>query len=212
MEVSKYNFREIDRSFFMLEDKENIKLLNKKCKTKIKNDNPLMLYGYIDLEYGIQFRICGNIICENDVLFLEDRFIKKMYFIEYDFVEKMNFELIDERVYCKINGSKEIHLSVDKFYKDNDLIETRNNKQLDSCRDPRLVDDIQFLIINNKAKQEGVWGRIISEDNGMVKCVILDKVLKIFNLKKGDIVWLKYVERPNFKGLVFVRKERRNKA
>ena len=114
---------------------------------------------------------------------------------------------VPENVAFKIVGVSAIENEIDSNYKNTGLLKSRNNEQLDQYRDIRLIDDVQFLLLSREAQEEDVWARIDEEEeNGLLKCTLLDDVNSKFNLKKNDKIYIKYVEHPKYKGLMFVRK------
>ena len=206
MKIKDLKFRELDRHYYFIEDLNLVKRIYKKLHIKGET-NPVLVYGYINHDTGIQFRILGNIIVNDGVLSIEDSFIKKEFTIEYDDFEEMDVKPVPKETIVKINGTMEIEDDIQKYYTNKSLIKSRDNIKLDQYRDLRLVDDVQFLLLTKEAQQENVWARIeAEEDNGILSCILLDKTKKQFNLKKNDKIHIKYVEHPKYKGLMFVKK------
>ena len=206
MLVKEMKFRDIDKHYFFIENINCVKKIYKKLHLK-KEIHPILVYGFIDHEKGITFRILGNVIIENDISKLEDEFIKNTYILEYDFLENYDMKEVPENVAFKIVGVSAIENEIDSNYKNTGLLKSRNNEQLDQYRDIRLIDDVQFLLLSREAQEEDVWARIDEEEeNGLLKCTLLDDVNSKFNLKKNDKIYIKYVEHPKSNGLMFVRK------
>lgn len=206
MLVKDINFRNIDKHYFFIENTKDIKKIYKKLH--IKNElHPILIYGYISHDEGILFRILGNIVIENNISKLEEDFIKNNYTITYDFLEEVDVKEVPTSIAFKIVGSSAVEAELDQFYMNEEILKSRANIKLDPYRDLRLVDDVQFLLLNREAQQENVWARIeAEEENGLIKCTLLDTTKKEFHLNPKDKIYLKYVEHPKYKGLMFVRK------
>ena len=206
MKVSDLKFRDIDRHFFFVENLKQVKKIYKKLHIK-EEIHPILVFGYIDHEKGIQFRILGNIVIEDGMPKLEDQFIKKAFTLPYDSFEEYEIKDVPEDTIAKINGIFSVEDDVDDLYSNEDVLKSRKNTQIDEYRDLRLVDDVQFLLLTREAQQENVWARIeAEEDKQMLRCTLLDKTKKVFNLKPNDKIYIKYVEHPKYKGLMFVKK------
>lgn len=206
MLIKDLTFREIDKHYFFVENLKFVKKIYKKLH--IKNTiHSILVYGYIDHENGIQFRILGNVIAENKITKLEEEFIKNNYTIPYDFFEEFEVKQVPVETAFKILGVSTVEDEIDKLYTNDALLKSRDNTQLDPYRDIRLIDDVQFLLLNREEKQEDVWARIEAmEDNQLLRCTLLDKTKKSFQLKSNDKIYIKYVDHPKYKGLIFVKK------
>ena len=206
MKLSDLTFRDIDRHFFFVENLKQVKKIYKKLHIK-EEIHPILVFGYIDHEKGIQFRVLGNIVIEDGMPKLEEQFIKNSFTLPYDSFEEYDIKPVPEDTIAKINGIFSIEDDVDNLYSNADLLKSRKNTQLDKYRDLRLVDDVQFLLLTREAQQENVWARIeAEEDKQILRCTLLDKPKKVFNLKQNDKIYIKYVEHPKYKGLMFVKK------
>ncbi len=206
MKLLDLKWRDIDRNYFFIEDEKDIKKIYRKLHIK-KDINPVLITGYIKHDEGIQIRVLGNIVINDDTLEIEYDFIKNDYSLSYDYCENLNIKPIPHETIEKISNLYLIKNEINGYYLDSELLETRKNKVLDQYRDIRLVDDVQFLLLNREKQMEGVWARIIGVEKDMFKCVLLDKVDKSFNLKPNDKIYIKYlVHPPKFTGLIFVKK------
>lgn len=206
MQIKDLKFRDIDKHYFFVENLKQVKKIYKKIRVKC-DIHPILVSGYIEHDNGIQFRILGNIIIEHDSTKIEEQFIKNNYSVPYDFFEEMEVKPVPLQTVFKIMGISSIEGELEKFYTNESLIQSRNNELLDPYRDLRLIDDVQFLLLNREEQQENVWARIEEvQENGMLKCILLDKTKKSFQLKPNDKIYLKYVEHPKYKGLMFVKK------
>jgi len=166
-----------------------------------------LLFGFIDHDKGIQFRILGNVVIEDNKTMIENHFIEKEIVVSYDFMEEIDVKEVPEVNSAGIEGTQKVKISVAELYSNKSLLKSRENSILDQYRDIRLVDDVQFLLLNKEDQQENVWARIeAEEENGMLLCTLLDKTKKAFKLKPKDRIYIKYIEHPKYKGLMFVKK------
>lgn len=201
MKVNSLSFRELDRKWFCIEDKDQIKKICKKLWLD-KTDKPLLLYSYIEYNEGFKIRVAGNIYLETD-LEIDKEFLECEEILDYDFYKDFDFIPIDNEIIKNIKYTNDIEEQINKYYSNVDIIKTREMENIDSYRDKEYVDRIKFLLINKETKQENVKGLIIGlNENNDIICKILDKPKKVFKLKKGNLIILKYMERPKFKGLV----------
>ncbi len=206
MKIKDLKFRELDRHYYFIENLNLVKKMYKKLRIK-GEAHPVLVYSYINHDEGIQFRILGNVVVNGGLLNIEEEFIKKEFKLQYDYFEDMDVKPVPKETIAKINGTEEIEDQIQEHYTDEKLVKSRDNKKLDQYRDLRLVDDVQFLLLSKEAQQEDVWARIeAEEDNQMLLCTLLDKTKKEFGLKKNDKIYIKYVEHPKYKGLMFVKK------
>lgn len=206
MKVKNLTFRDLDRKFFFVENLKDVKKIYKKIHIK-DEINSIVLFSFINHEKGIQFRILGNIIIDDSVTKIEDRFIKKEFILPYDVLEEIEIKEIPEKEAIMVEGLQSIKISVMDLYSNKKILKSRENVNLDQYRDIRLIDDVQFLLLNKEEQQENVWARIEGEeDNGMLLCTLLDKTKKAFNLKPKDKIYIKYIEHPKYHGLMFVKK------
>jgi len=206
MKIKELKFRELDRHYYFIENLKLVKKIYKKLHIK-EEIHPILVFSYINHETGIQFRILGNVVVNDGILSIEDDFLKKEFTIAYDYFEEMDVKPVPKDTIAKIEGITKVNDDNKKYYDNEKLLKSRDNKKLDKYRDLRLVDDVQFLLLTKEDQQEDVWARIESEeDKEMLKCTLLDKPKKIFGLKKNDKIYIKYVDHPKYKGLMFVKK------
>lgn len=206
MLVKDLKFRDIDKHYFFIENLKTVKKIYKKLHIKDEL-HPILIYGYISHNEGILFRILGSVMIEDNVSKLEEPFIKNNYHLPYDVLEDAEIKAVPQEVAFKIIGVSSIEAELEPLYNNNELMKSRTNEKLDAYRDLRLIDDVQFLLLNREAQQENVWARIeAEEENGLLNCVLLDSPKKVFHLNKNDKIYLKYVDHPKYTGLMFVRK------
>ena len=206
MKITTLKFRDLDRHYFLVENLKDVKKIYKKLH--IKDDlHPILIFSYINHETGIQFRVLGNIIVTDGNLSLESSFLEKELVINYDSFEIFDVKPVPKTTIEKIDGIYKVSQDTLKYYENESLINSREIKQFDEYRDLRLVDDIQFLLLTKEGQQKDVWARIESMDEKEVlNCTLLDKTNKEFGLKKNDKIYIKYVQHPKYKGLMFVKK------
>lgn len=205
MLIKDLGFREINQHFFLLQDKKDIKIVAKKIHKKI--ENPILLFGFIDHEEGLSLRVLGPISYDKKELSIDTTFLEEEAIIRYDFFEEFNVEKVTEKIANKIEGVNKIYAWVHKYDVTEAIEKCREDISLDAYRDLRLIDDVEFLLITKEGTQNDVWGRIEGKSKeGLIECKILDKPKKIFNLKEGDRIYIKYIEHPKYKGLALVKK------
>lgn len=206
MKAQDLKFRDFDRQFFFVENLKDVKKIYRKLHIR-DEIHPIIVFSFIHHDNGIQFRVLGNIVIEDNTTKIEETFIKKEYLLPYDFMEEIEIKEIPEKTVATIEGAQTIKISIAELYSNKKLLKSRENKKLDEYRDLRLVDDVQFLLLNREDKQENVWARIeAEEDKEMLRCTLLDKTKKSFDLKPKDQIYIKYVNHPKYEGLMFVKK------
>lgn len=206
MRLKDLTFRDIDQHCFLLENEKDRKKIRKKLIDK-NYQSPILVIGYINHDKGLLLRVLGPIIYHNNDLSIENNYIENKIFIDYDTCEDFIISKVPKDVFKKIDGIDRVFIQTREDDINIDILKTRDDTFLDEYRDIRLIDDIQFLLINKVAKQENVWGRIEGKSkDGFIICSILDKPDKKFNLKKGEHIEIKYIDHPKYKGLVFVKK------
>ena len=89
------------------------------------------------------------------------------------------------------------------------MLSTRQQQKLDESRDKIKVDNVKFLLLDRTHRNEFVIGRIeeYQEEKDVYYAEVLTQPTQDFQVNIGDYVWLKYVDRPNYKGLAFMKKE-----
>ena len=206
MKIKDLGFRELDRHYYFVENLKNVKKVYKKLR--IKNDiNPILVFSYINHEKGVQFRILGSVVINDNRLLIEDEFLNNEFILSYDHFEDVDVKPIPKETFMKIEGINKVNECTNKYYPEEILVSSRELKYLDKYRDLRLIDDVQFLLLTKEGQQDDVWARIESMDEKEIfLCTLLDKPRKEFGLKKNDKIYIKYVDHPKYKGLMFVKK------
>ncbi len=209
MVVENMTFRELDRKWFLLEKVKDIKRMNHLFHLKNKK-YPILVYSYIDHEFGLSLRILGPIEVEEGKAFLnKKRLDKRLDIVRYSEMEKLELTPVDSKVAEQIENAIQVIEEMDSYYAPYEAIKsTREDEKLDSFRDEVVPDNIKFLMITPDHKKEFLEGKIEDYDSekGYYHCVLLKEPKQDFNLKEGDKVVLKYVDRPNYQGLAFIKK------
>lgn len=202
MQLNKMNFRDLDRKWIVFDRKKEIKNIYKKKKQKYE-EGILLVYSFISHEDGVQFRILGNIIEENNLLYLEEEIINKNLTFSYEYAQKYHVTSIEDSIIQKIIGTSEIEKEYDSYYQKNSIIEARKITEIDSFRHEEYVDDVELLHEGTKEK-EYLWARIedCSKKNLLFVCTLLESSKKNKNYKEGTLVLAKLEQRK--KEVVFV--------
>ena len=149
----------------------------------------------------------------NNVMYMKNKissnieFLNNEFILSYDHFEDIDVKPIPKETFMSIEGINKVNECTNKYYPEESLINSRELKYLDKYRDLRLIDDVQFLLLTKEGQQDDVWARIESMDEKEIfLCTLLDKPRKEFGLKKNDKIYIKYVDHPKYKGLMFVKK------
>ena len=190
MKIKDLGFRELDRHYYFVENLKNVKKVYKKLR--IKNDiNPILVFSYINHEKGVQFRILGSVVINDNRLLIEDEFLNNEFILSYDHFEDVDVKPIPKETFMKIEGINKVNECTNKYYPEESLVSSRELKYLDKYRDLRLIDDVQFLLLTKEGQQDDVWARIESMDEKEIfLCKLLDKPRKEFGLKKNDKIYI----------------------
>lgn len=209
MLVSHMNFRQLDRKWFLLENKKDIKRMNHLFHLKNKI-YPVLVYAYIDHEFGLSLRIIGTIEVEDGKVFLDKKRIeKRLDIIRYSEMEKLDMTMVEDKIIPTIQFTNLIEEEMDSYYAlYEEILETRKKKELDEYRDTVMPDVVSFLMIDKNHKTEFLEGRIEGYDDkkDIYICTLLDDPAQEFDLEAGDLVMLKLINRPNYTGLAFMKK------
>lgn len=210
MVASSLTFRELDKKWFLLEKKKDIKRMNKLFHLK-NNKFPLLVYTYIDHEFGISLRVIGTIEVDSGNASLNKKFIdNKLDIVRYSEMENLELSLINEEIVKKIQYTDQVEEEMDGYYAPYlSMMKTREQKELDEYRDPIQPDNVQFLIIDREYQKEFLEGRIEEYDSEKEYyiCTLLDDPIQDFGVEAGELVVLKLIDRPNYKGLAFIKKQ-----
>lgn len=209
MIVNNMTFRDLDRKWFLLENIKDIKRINRLFRLKNKK-NPILVYSYIDHEFGLSLRILGTIEVENNEAYLNKKLLdKRLDIIRYSEMENLEVSPILKSIIKRIRYTDQVEEEMDSYYAPYEaMLETRNQIEIDEYRDLVIPDNVKFLIINQDHKKEFLVGRIdeYDDETKLYKCLLLDDPKQEFEVGIGDIVLLKYVNRPNYQGLAFIKK------
>ncbi len=194
MKLDKLSFRELDRKWFAISRKKDIKKVNKVLKQRF-SDEPILGYLYIDHDNGMIIRIAGHVIKEKNDYLLEDEVIKKELTIPYD--EKINFDItfLPEDVTKNIKGSTQIEIECQKFYENEAIINSRKEEILDNFRHEYYPDDVELLLVT-KEDEEFLWSRLeaYSPKHKVAVCTLLSDSVYNKEYKEGIQVFSKIEE------------------
>lgn len=209
MLVNSMNFRQLDRKWFLLEKKKDIKRMNHLFHLKNKI-YPVLVYAYIDHEFGISLRIIGTIEVENEKVYLDKKRIeKRLDIIRYSEMENLDMSPVDDKVIANVLFSSLVEEEMDHYYDPyKEVLITRKKKELDEYRDSVMPDIVTFLMIDKDHRKEFLEGRIegYDETRDIYCAMLVDDPTQEFDLEAGDMVLLKLIDRPNYKGLAFMKK------
>ncbi len=203
-------FRDLDRKWFLLENKKDIKRINKLFHLK-KKGYPLLSFCYIDHEEGISLRILGTIEVENKIASLDQKYLDShLDILRYSEMELLDLTPVPDELARKIKGTDTVIEEMNQYYDPYEkMLSTRQQQKLDESRDKIKVDNVKFLLLDRTHRNEFVIGRIeeYQEEKDVYYAEVLTQPTQDFQVNIGDYVWLKYVDRPNYKGLAFMKKE-----
>lgn len=194
MNLNEVNFRELDRKWIIFDKNKDIKSIYKKLKIK-KDINPVLAYVYISHDDGLQIKILGNIIKEDDNYEIEEDYVYKNYNIPFSKDLKYNFTFLEDKIIRKIKFTKEVINRINTLYQKNSILESRKIENIDSFRHDSYIDDVELLLKKDK-KKEYLWARIedCSKNNLMFVCSLLDSSKLKKNYKENTLVIAKLVE------------------
>lgn len=148
--IQDYSFRNIDKKLVtvksMTDDFDNFGIKELR--------NPFIGYVYIDPNSGLNIRVVGNEDNKN--------LIKKLCTKECILIRNDMFKYYDIELYDKDLDTYELEEQMKSYY-DNNFVEMRKHKELDSLRNSLYPDDVKVLI-PFKDKQEILWGRLLDYD------------------------------------------------
>ena len=99
---------------------------------RIKNDiNPILVFSYINHEKGVQFRVLGNIVINDNRLSIEDEFLNNEFILSYDHFEDIDVKPIPKETFMSIDGINKVNECTNKYYPEESLINSRELKYLD---------------------------------------------------------------------------------
>ncbi len=210
MVVSEMSFRDLDRKWFLLERKQDIKRMNHLFHLKNKK-YPILTYAYIDHEEGISLRILGTLTLQNDQVYLDkEQLDRRLDIIRYDEMTHLDLTPIKEEMISIITYHEQVEEEMDSYYAPyNTLLDTRNHTFLDASRDSIVPDEVRFLILNQNHQKEILKARLESFEPSTeyYYAQLLEEPQNDFDVHKNDRICLKYVDRPNYQGLAFIKKD-----
>ncbi len=209
MLAQEMTFRELDRKWFILEDEKDIKRMHRLFHLKNKK-YPILVYSYIDHECGLSMRVLSTIEVEDKEAFLDKKRIdKRLDILRYSEMEKLHLTPVPHPLIKKIHYTDQVVEEMDSYYKEYPkVVLTRDEVGLDNYRDPVIPDNVKFLVITSDHKKEFLEGKITDYDDEKqyYTVTVLENPKQDFDIQIGDSVLLKYVDRPNYRGLAFMKK------
>ena len=174
MKLKEFNFRDLDKKIILLNDKNLIS----------NTDITIPYYGiiYIDHNNGISLRIVND----NNNSYI----VGEGYIFRYKDIENIDIEFKDN-----INDKNLIDMWVNNYYKDEDIIKTRDLKQLDKFRLESNPDIINITFTKDN-KEEKVWSKIIGYTDEGIVCSLINNC-KLYKLDKSTTVVVNYDEDKN---------------
>lgn len=202
MNLGEINFREFDQKWIVFDKKKDIKKI---CKNlKLEDSEGLFLgYVYISHEDGMQIKIAGNIIKDDDEYSLNQDMIYKKTSIPFSKNLKYHVMPVSKNIIKNIKYTDQIEYHFESHYQKKSILEARKIENIDSYRHETYIDDVE-LVLNSKKKKEYLWARIedCSKENLIFVCSLLDKSKYNKNYKENTLVLAKLV--PNNKTIDFV--------
>lgn len=202
MNLGNIDFREFDRKWIVFDRKKDIQKITKKLKLK-KHEGIFLGYIYISHEDGIQIKIVGNVVKEEEQYHLDEEFIHKETSIPFS--KDCNYHIlpVEKHITKRIKYTDEIENQFADLYDKNSILESRKIENIDTFRHDTYIDDVE-LLLEAKNKQEYLWARIqdCSKEKLIFVCSLLDSSKRNKNYKEGTLVLAKLV--PNKKSIDFV--------
>lgn len=202
MNLGKIDFREFDQHWVVLDKKKDIKKISKKLKIDL-TDGLALGYIYISHEDGLQLKIVGNVIHEDETYSLDPEMIYKNTSIPFS--KKLTYHIlpIDKTIIKKINFTEQVEYHFESLYQKESLLTSRQIENLDSFRHERFIDDIEVKL-KVKGKEEYLWARIedCSKENLIFVCSLLNHSKYNKNYKENTLVLVKFL--PNEKTIDLV--------
>lgn len=210
MVLGELTFRELDRKWFLLENKKDIRRVQRLFHYK-KNKYPILCYCYIDHEAGISMRILGTIqVQDQEISLSKEQIETRMDILRYSEIEFFRLTPVPDSIVEVISYTSDVVHDMDTYYtgKEN-ILTTRQDVRLDPYRDSVLVDDVSFLIVDGTHSAEMLKGRICDYDAECDRfCVeVLTQPKEDYAISASSFVYLKYVDRPKYTGLAFLSKK-----
>lgn len=223
MDFKKIDFRECEKKWYIIKDKEEIEILDEVTKNK-QEGNLYIGYVYIDHYQGLSIFLVGKGKIENNEIIFStklDELSEKACVITNNIICSFdNF-----RVY----GTSDININTDikdvveefiynEFYDEIDkkkhfILDYRNDKTQDINRAEQYPDSINLLLSKEGLEPELIWARVegYHNEDKEIRAVLLDDPFeKEYGLVKGDVVGL-IKDESKFDGYIAVTGYKKNK-
>lgn len=189
--IKDLSFRDMDHKFLLVKNLDiRTRLIMEKSNFKIrKDDNAMLIYGYVDVEAGLSFElICAAYVYEDGSIALEPPNNTTTFKFRYDSYDWDIVQVNDEKLLAPY---EERAKDIDKWYKcSDDTMAFRSIVQIDPLRAPGYPDDIIVLFHMDGYRNEGIWCRILrfDLDKGIIKMKMLNEPNAPFGKHFGDEV------------------------
>ncbi len=223
MEFKELDFRDSEKKWYKIIEKEEIKIIDEVTKNTQSGDYYLG-YVYVDHYQGLSMLLVGKgIETENTIKFVTP--LDKL--TEYTFamtnsiissfdnfrVEKVDENKLDEEIKEIIEEFAHAEFYGEIENKNPYLINFRKDKTLDESRAFQYPDSISFLLAKEGLESELIWGRVEgyhTQDQEVRAVLLNDPFEKEYGLAKGDVVGL--IKDPSkFDGYIAVTGYKKNK-
>lgn len=202
------DFRKFDCKWYLIENKKNIKRIIKLFGLQ-KSKYPILIYTFIDEVEGPSALILGNILVDNKKPFLDkEMFEEDLFIIRYRELLEFEIKEVSNNVIKEIkNSDLVIELIKDNFYTGNEKVqETRKYTYLDEYRDETIIDQVTITLIDKNKNKEEAEVKLVEKLNGDdFRVRLLEDTDLDFGVVKDEFFEVKYVERPNFTGLIYLK-------
>lgn len=222
MLIKNESFRNLYKSFIVIENNEFAKMLNKSIQEidiKVEklsfekedkktnaievsdNLNAIFAFAYVDHTMGLSFVLLSTgHIDDNDVTILKREDLSNLHIFRKSDVMDSEFEYLEN---LSVNNDFDL-----EYYKDfidvfnesqeNETVETlRSIDILDNSREPDYPDDVKVEFIKEGFKIEDMWVRYESiDEEGLIEGVLLNVPFQDLGIDAGDKVKI-FPYRPN---------------
>lgn len=189
--IQNMSFRDIDHKFLIVKNIDlRTRVIIEKSDFKIrKDDNAMLVYGYIDKDAGLSFELlCAAYVYDDGSIALEPPNNTTSFKFRYDSYNWDVEQLNDRKLLAPY---EERAKDIDKWYKcSDDTMAFRSIEEIDHLRAPGYPDDIIVLFHMDGYRNEGIWCRIHKFDleNRLIKMKMLNEPNAPFGKHHGDQV------------------------
>lgn len=142
------SFRDFDRKLITITSKN--KIFDNYGISKL--ENPFIGYFFIDEEEGVCVRIIGN---KNNQELINELINEKNIIINCEQFENLEFSAFEDEIEIY-----DLEKQMDEYYENQELLELRNIKEIDSLRGIYYPDEILLTIEFEEGEDEYIWGKL----------------------------------------------------